>query len=558
MIESLHIENIAVIRRLDVEFSSGFTVLSGETGAGKSILIDSLNLLLGARADRELIRTGEEKAVVSAVFCGLPENVRTLLREFGFDDTEDKIMLSRTVTPATSSARLNGRGITLSVLREIAGGLFNIHGQNDNQQLLDPKNHIRLLDAYAGCAEKKGEYAALYREVLHLRAELDSLEQDAREQTRMCEMLRYQIQDIDRVKPKAGEEEALEELAAKLRNVEKIEKCRALSEKALQGGERGMGAIYLTERAAGALASIADAVPEAEALSERLNDIRYELEDIAAGLAGLADFGEEDPVARLDRAEERLDAIARLKKKYGGTVEEILAFRRQAEERLAGYENMDDRRADLEEELKEKTGAARRVAQTLSEMRRRAAVGLRTAVTGTLAFLDMPKVRFDVGIRHSADLNANGEDEVEFLIATNPGEEPAPLARIASGGELARIMLSLKNVLNACDGVQTVIFDEIDTGISGKTSRKVGIKLKEIGKNTQVICVTHSAQIASLANHHFFIAKRETDGRAETVLTPLEEEARVGEIARILGGIEITDVQRAAAREMIAEGEQYS
>ena len=299
-------------------------------------------------------------------------------------------------------------------------------------------------------------------------------------------------------------------------------------------------------------------MPEAEALSERLNDIRYELEDIAAGLAGLADFGEEDPVARLDRAEERLDAIARLKKKYGGTVEEILAFRRQAEERLAGYENMDDRRADLEEELKEKTGAARRVAQTLSEMRRRAAVGLRTAVTGTLAFLDMPKVRFDVGIRHSADLNANGEDEVEFLIATNPGEEPAPLARIASGGELARIMLSLKNVLNACDGVQTVIFDEIDTGISGKTSRKVGIKLKEIGKNTQVICVTHSAQIASLANHHFFIAKRETDGRAETVLTPLEEEARVGEIARILGGIEITDVQRAAAREMIAEGEQYS
>lgn len=557
MLEALHIENIAVVRSLDVEFRRGMTALSGETGAGKSMIIDSLNLLLGARADRELIRNGETRAEVSAVFGELPEGARALLRELGFETEDGQVMLSRTVTQSGSSARLNGRPIPLSVLREVSGTLFNIHGQNDNQQLLDARRHIALLDAYADCESEKEAYTAVYKQILHLRAQLDSLRRDAREQSRLAEMLRYQIADIDAVKPRKGEEEALTELTKRLRSVEQITKCCALTEKALQGGEKGKGAIYLTERAAAAMNAVSDAIPEAEALARRLREVQYELQDIADSAASLNELDERDALARLDRAEARLDAIAKLQKKYGSTVEEILAFRADAAQRLDWIENADDRMIDLTEELRQTEAKARTLADTLSDRRRRAASGLTARMTETLGFLDMPKVRFEVGITPSQDFGANGRDEVEFLIATNPGEPLLPLAKIASGGELARMMLSLKNVLNECDGVDTVIFDEIDTGISGKTSRKVGMKLKEIGRGAQVICVTHSAQIASLAHQHLYISKNEVDGRMETSLTELDTEGRIGEIARILGGIEITEVQRSAAREMIAEGESY-
>ena len=318
-----------------------------------------------------------------------------------------------------------------------------------------------------------------------------------------------------------------------------------------------MGAIYLSERAASALESISAAVPEAEELAARLRNICYELEDIAEISADIVDLGGEDPGTKLDRAESRLDAISRLKKKYGSTVEEVLEYRNEAAEKLDLIENAGERREDMENELKALCDEAKVFTDRLSEKRREASAELRRRVTETLAFLDMPKVRFDVSIRQSDDLCANGRDEVEFLISTNVGEPLLPMAKIASGGELARIMLALKNALNESDGVQTVIFDEIDTGISGKTSRKVGIKLKEIGKASQVVCVTHSAQIASLANSHLYISKREVDGRVETSLSVLNEDARVGEIARILGGIEITEKQMEAAKEMIAEGESY-
>lgn len=557
MIESLHIENIAVVKALDIDFRSGMTVLSGETGAGKSIIIDSLNLLLGVRADRELLRTGESRAEVSALFGNLSEQTRAVLAELGFSDQENELMLSRIVTASSSSARLNGRAIPLTVLREIAGTLFNIHGQNDNQILLDPRSHGGLLDAFAGCSRGREDYTTVYKQILQLRMEIDSLRRDMREQTRLAEMLRFQIADIDAVKLKAGEEEALGELAKKLRSVEQISKCCAFVDKALQGGEKGRGAIYLTDRSVAAMESISDAIPEAQVLADRLNSIRYELEDIAASVAELDDFGGEDVRSKLDRTEERLDAIVKLKRKYGSTVEEILQFRAEAAERLARMENAEDRMIELEDELKQTEKEAKRQAAILTELRRTAAKGLTARVTETLSFLDMPKVRFDVSIKPSRDFLAHGCDEIEFLISTNPGEPLMPMEKIASGGELARIMLSLKNVLNECDGVDTVIFDEIDTGISGKTSRKVGMKLKEIGRGAQVICVTHSAQIASLATNHLYISKREIDGRMETLLSELDESGRVEEIARILGGIEITEVQRSAAREMIAEGRQY-
>ena len=557
MIQSLHIENIAVVKSIDLDFGEGLTVLSGETGAGKSIIMDSLGLLLGNRAEKELIRTGEERAEVSAVFSELSKETLALLEELGFSMTDDSIMLSRTMTQSSSSARLNGRAIPLTLLREIAGKLFNIHGQNDNQQLLDPKNHVSLLDAYAGCEEECAAYAEVYRQILHKRAEIDTLQRDAKEQARLCEILRFQIADIDAGKLKVGEEEALTELTKKLRSVEQITKCVTLVEKALKGGEKGKGAIYLTDRSAEALTAISDALPETEELIERLSNIRYELEDIAECVADLDEFGGDDALEKLDRAEGRLSTIEKLKRKYGSSVEEILAFRQDAAEKLDAIEHVEDRMIELREELANIESNAKAMATNLSQKRRSAAKGLTEKLRETLEFLDMPKVRFEVGMKATRDFSPVGCDEIEFLIATNAGEPLMPMAKIASGGELARIMLSLKNVLNECDGVNTVIFDEIDTGISGKTSRKVGIKLKEIGKSAQVLCVTHSAQIASLATHHLYISKQEIDGRVQTKVQELDEEGRVAEVARILGGIEVTEAQREAAREMIAEGKNY-
>ena len=556
MLQSLHIENVAVVKCLDVDLGVGMTALTGETGAGKSIIIDSLNLLSGNRADKELIRSGEERAEVSAIFSSLPNSTRNAIEELGFAIADGSIMLSRVITQSSSTARINGRPVTLAMLREVSGLLFGIHGQNDNLRLLDPKNHVDILDAYAESREMREEYFNIYKEILHLRAAIDSIAKDSREQVRIREMLAYQINDIDSVKLREGEEEALEALVAKLRHLERINKCCALVEKALEGS-KGMGAIYLTDRASSALASISDALPEADALSARLAEVKYELEDIAASVAELSDFGDGDPTQKLDKAEGRLDAISRLKRKYGNSIEEILEFRKNAAERLEYIDNADDRKADLEDELCRASNKATEVARALSASRRKAAFGLAKSVKETLSFLDMPKVAFEVEIRAATDFNLFGLDEVEFLISANPGEPLMPMAKIASGGELARIMLSLKNVLNLSDGIDTVIFDEIDTGISGKTSRKVGIKLKEIGRESQVICVTHSAQIASLAHTHLFVSKKEVDGRTESSVKSLNGDERVFEIARILGGIEITDVQRRAALEMIAEGERY-
>lgn len=557
MIESLHIENIAVVKSLDVEFGGGMTVLSGETGAGKSIIIDSLGLLLGAKADKELIRNGEDSANVSAVFTEIGDSVRALLLEIGFESEDGTVMLSRTLSRSSSSARINGRPVTAAMLREVGSALFNIHGQNDNQQLLDPKNHVRLLDSFADNVKILEEYGGKYRAVLEKRCELDSFRKDIMEQNRLSEMLRFHVKDIDAAKLKRGEEEELVELVKKLQSIEKISKSLSLVSRAIKGGEKNMGAAYLCERAAGALESISDVVPEAESLAARLNEVRFELEDIAECAAELGDVGDGDPTARLDKVEARLDLISKLKRKYGSTVDQILEYRNDCAARLDNIENADERAEDLENELRVLESEARAIADKLSARRKSSAKQLSESVLETLAFLDMPRVKFEVSVKRTDDLCAFGTDKVEFLISTNPGEPLYSLEKIASGGELARIMLSLKNVLNRCDGVKTVIFDEIDTGISGKTSRKVGIKLKEIARDTQVFCVTHSAQIASLAHDHLLIYKSEDGGRVSTSLKLLSGEERCEEISRILGGIEITDAVRRAACEMLAEGETY-
>lgn len=555
MLDVLHIENIAVVKKIDIELSAGMTVLTGETGAGKSIIVDSLNLISGARADKELIRNGESRAEVSAIFSQLDEKTVNKIKELGFECEDSTVLISRVFTPTTSTARINGTPITLAMLKKLSALLFGIHGQNDNALLSEPKNHLNILDTYANNYDLRGEYSEKYQKVCELRKKLQNLSDDLREQTRLSEVLRFQINDIESVKLKSGEEEELQALVLRLRGLEKINKSCALVSRALEGG-KSMGAIYLVDRAASALDSVSDAINEAESLAARLNEVKYELEDIASSVASLCEL-DGDPTVMLDKAEARLDTILKLKRKYGNTIEEIIAFRDDAKSKLNFIENADDIRVDIENELKDAEAEAKKSASLLTESRRKAAHKLTKRVCESLAFLDMPKVKFEASLEPLGDFSKNGCDSVEFLISANSGEPLLPMAKIASGGELARIMLSLKNEINECDGIDTVVFDEIDTGISGKTSRKVGMKLKEIGRGAQVICVTHSAQIASLAHNHLFVSKSENGGRTESAIRVLSAEERVDEIARILGGIEITKAQREAAEELLREGAEF-
>ncbi|MGM9683771.1 MAG: DNA repair protein RecN [Eubacteriales bacterium] len=558
MLRALHIENIAVVKSLDVELGRGFNVLTGETGAGKSIIIDSIGLLLGSRADRELIRSGETSAEVCAVFCDIGETAEQSLRGMGFECTDSSVMLSRTIsTDGKSVARIDGRCVTLAVLKEVAALLVNIHGQNDNRRLMSRANHLLMLDRFACDAEVLEEYAGLYREITDVRTKAQAVERDSMEKNRLREMLLYQIADIESAKLKAGEEEELLTEEKKLQSIEYINKCTALVDRALNGSERGHGALYLCDRAQEALSRISDSMPEAGELAARLESIRYELDDIAQTASGFGDFGEGDPTARLDRIEARLEVISKLKRKYGSSIPEILAYAKDASSRLEEIDNSDALLAELGERLKTLCAEADKVAAKLTQIRADAARELTRRVTESLTFLDMPKVRFEVDMKKTDDFTPTGRDSLEFLISANPGEPPMPMIKIASGGELARIMLSLCGVLNLTDGVGTLIYDEIDTGISGKTSRKVGIRLKETAASVQVICVTHSAQIASLGDEHFLIRKTESGGRVMTELHRLGDEERVDEIARILGGINITEAQKNAAREMIAEGKNY-
>ncbi len=554
MILSLHIENIAVVKSLDIDMRHGFTVLSGETGAGKSIIIDSLNLLAGARADKEMIRSGEKSAEVSAIFVDVSETATKKIEELGFSVDDGQLMLTRSLSSeAASTARLNGRAITLTMLREITPYLFNIHGQNDNQNLLDRKNHLSFIDSYADVEDLMVGYAMTYKEILKVRAEINSFNKDIMETNRLREMLKYQIDDINAVKPRIGEEEALISESKKLQNADKINKHYSFIYRALNGSEKNIGAIYLVEKAEIALLQLSDMLPEIGELSERLENVKYEIDDIVTTLSSCADISEENTTAKIDKIESRLDAISKLKKKYGTSIEDILAFRDNAVSRLEFIENSDEELIKLTELLKKYSERATKIAMEIRKKRIYAASKLTEDITEVLEFLDMPKVRFQVSLGMLDDFSPRGLDTAEFLISANIGEPMQPIDKIASGGELSRIMLALKSVLNECDEVGSAVFDEVDAGISGRTSRKVGMKLRQIAEKTQVLCVTHSAQIASLANTHLFVSKRDAEGRTATSVRELDMEGRIEEIARILGGIEISDTQRQAAKEMIDE-----
>lgn len=563
MLEALHIENIAVIRSLDVEFEGGLCVLTGETGAGKSLLIDSLCCLLGGRVGRELIRTGEEKAFVSAVFSAPTGELARTLSDMGIDVEEgDELLLSRTVSrDGRSVARIGGRTVTLSMLREVGALLINIHGQSDNQKLMQKAAHGRLLDDFArndDLLELLEAYRTAYNAHRATREAMDRLRRDESERLRTREMLEYQIRDIDGAKLRPGEEEKLTERRDRLLHLEKINRQVALACRALSDGEKST-VMSLCDRAESALTQIAPLIPACDELIERLSGIRAEAEDIAERVRAMADEDVGDPTAALDKLEGRLDTITKLSRKYGEDIPAILAFRDKAAARLEELDTADERLAAYEKTLSQQEKELKLRAAALTEARTSAAAELSRLVRESLAFLDMPKVRFEVSVSPLGDFGAQGGDDVEFLIATNPGEAPAPLIKIASGGELSRIMLAIRSVLNERYGVPTAIYDEVDTGISGRTARKVGIKLAAMaaGGAGQIICVTHSAQIASLADAHYVIEKRETpDGdalRAETSVHRIADVDRVEEIARILGGLHITDAQRAAARELIGE-----
>lgn len=555
MLQSLHIENAAVIKSLDLDFNDGFSVLSGETGAGKSIVIDSINMLSGHRVSRELIRTGEEKMTVSAVFTECGEEAITLLASYGID-CDGAVMLTRSMTrDGKTTVKLNGRTITQALQKDLCRLLINIHGQNDNQRLMQRSAQIEILDAYAENRTLLAAYAERYDRLTAIRGELAELERDEAEAIRLRDILKFQLDEINRVKLKDDEEERqLETERLRLGSIERISETSSLSYRMLYGSEKGV--VPLIDRVTAALSKLSDVLPEAGELSERLAGYRYEIEDVAEQIR---EFGyvDEDPTEKLNRIESRLDAINKLKRKYGASVAEVLAFRDDVQKRLDSIENADVIREDLLAAHDEAKREAEKIAADIHKKRAEAAARVAREVTETLAFLDMPKVRFEIAVRRSDRLKSNGFDEVEFLISANVGEPPMPLEKIASGGELSRVMLALKSVLSDKDGVGTVVFDEVDAGISGKTSRKVGIKLKQIAKTTQVLCVTHSAQIASLADTHYLISKRDVDGRTETAVTELDEEGSVLEVARILGGIHVTESQLCAARELVEEGKQY-
>lgn len=563
MLQALHIENIAVIRRSDIEFSDGFSVLTGETGAGKSILIDSIGFLLGRRGGRELLRSGTDRATVGALFTVKDARTVERLATLGVTPEEEgELLLERTLTAeGRSVARINGRPATLSLLRAAGEILVNIHGQSDTHTLTERENQLAILDGYAEDSALLDAYREVYGRLSAVRTAIREITTEEAARLREVEMLRYQVADIEALSLHEGEEEKLLDKKKRLKSIERIAKQTSFAYRALRSGEKA-NVLYILEKAMTAIGSLGDVVGEADEIVSELEDCRARIEDAAERIRAMTEEEGDDAAALLDRVEGRLAAIERLRRKYGGTVAEVIAFGRSAKERLTLLENADTRLAELKKEEECLRLEARLAADALTAERRRAGAELAERVLSVLAFLDMPRVRFEVSVEQRSDedgllFGRDGADLVEFLLATNPGEPLMPLSSIASGGELARIMLSIKSVISDRDGVGTVIYDEIDTGVSGKTARKIGIELLRSAVGAQVFCVTHSAQIASLADAHYLIKKSEKDGRAETEVVPLDEEGRINELSRILGGIEVTEAQRRAAWELYTERSVY-
>ena len=564
MLNSLHIENIAVVKSADIDLGAGFTVFSGETGAGKSVIIESIKLLLGGKFDKELIRHGEDLAMVSALITDLTPSAVTALSECGFSADEDSaVLIQRSVSrEGKNQIKINGRAAGVGVLKSLMPSLITIHGQNETNVLADADSHLTLIDTYATNAEILEEYSSIYTEYTRLDRELSDLLEKRAEGARIRDLLAYQIKEIDSMNLHDGEEEELVDKKLKIKNSEKLHKHADFVYKALRGSEKGSVAV-LIDRSISSLRQISDVLPECAEYAESMRDMLYKIEEIAEDVAAITDDIDEDPTEALNAIESRLDKISKLKRKYGLTISSILEFRDKCARDLELIDNSEDAERRIRKELDERYDRAHELAVKLHERRIKASAELEKKVKNTLDFLDMPSVVFYASYRELfADgqhkLTHNGFETAEFYISANKGAEAMPMSKIASGGELARIMLALKSALADKDGVGTVIYDEIDAGVSGKTARKIGVKMLELSKTAQLICVTHSAQIASLADTHMLIKKRELDGSVRTDLFALDYDGRVGEVSRILGGIDVTESQRRAAIDMIKEKSKLS
>lgn len=554
MLSCLQIENVAVIQKAEVHFQPGLNVLTGETGAGKSILIDSINAILGNRTSKDLVRTGASKAVIRASFAQIPDVVLDKLEAAGYERSAE-LLLSREITAeGKSSCRINGMPTTAAVLRELCGGLININGQHDSVGLLNPAHHLSILDDYAQNAKIYQEYYVLYRSLVKVKKELDAMITDEAEKQRRIDLLTYQVQEIEEAGLTAGEEQTLEARRKVLANASTIRDRVAKAHALLSGDDDTPGAVDLLGEASNAMDTAAQLDESLSGVSGTLMDLYYSAKDAAAELIDRLDAYDTND-AELDEIEQRLDLLYRLKRKYGDTVEDIIAFGQKAREELEQIQFSEQRHDQLQAEKLRLYGLAREKAEALTQTRLKAFDELNARITDTLQFLNMPGVRMT--LHHArGPLASHGQDSVEFYISTNAGEAPKPLARIASGGELSRITLAIKNALADRDAVPTVIYDEIDSGVSGKAAGRIGEVLRQSAQGHQILCITHTAQIAALADCHLLIQKNVTNDRTYTEIHPLDTEGRVEALARLISGDHVTELSRANAREMLGTGRQ--
>lgn len=554
MLKTLVIENIAVIKKAQIEFTSGLNVLTGETGAGKSIVVDSINAILGERTSRELVRADSDNAFVNAYFEDINDDVKLKLNEYDIPIEEDgTLLLSRKISAGGKSVcRVNGLPVTVGILKDIGTHLVNIHGQHDSQALLNPDFHYKFVDAYADCDELLAEYKESFKSFLNIRRQLKSLTSDADERDKQSEILDYQIKELRDADIKVGEWEELKHRKSVILNSQAILNALNTLLGAVNGDDENQGIQSVLSSSDKEITALLDADTQLKPIKEKLDsaeDLLESIKDLISDKIESLDFQPDE----LDKIEERLDILYTFSNKYGETEQDMLYYLADAERKRALFDNSEQDLERLNAEYDSSLEKTQSLALKLSEVRRKAAEKLGDEICSQLEFLDMPGVKF-VTQFSKGNLSSSGVDKIEFLIRTNPGEEPKPLAKIASGGELSRIMLAIKSIIAKSDSIATLIFDEIDTGVSGKASRKIGLKLKEVGKNAQVICVTHSAQIASAADSHFLIKKEYTDNAAFTQIMPLDFEGRKYELARIMGGLNVTESLLKSAEEMLDNG----
>ena len=554
MLSNLYIENIAVVEKTSIDFKKGLNVMTGETGAGKSIVIDSINAVLGNRTSKELIRTGASSAFVSAEFTNLSEKALAVIDEAGFELEDGELLIQREIsTTGKNKCRINGRPATVSTLKEIGVQLINIHGQHESYELMSPELHISYIDKLAGLESEIEAYQEVYKKYKKLSAELKKATVDESERERKIDLLKYQIDELEDADLRDGEYEELNEQKAVLQNSEKIIEAIMSSRALMNGDEESSGVLENLQEINSQLSDISEYMSEVEPINSRIESAIYELEDCLSELTGLTDLVDTDG-GSLDSIEERLDLIYTLGKKYGSTIKEMLDFLDKAKKELNALVMYDENREALIKECDKAYKEAEKLAKALSEKRRATSSEFADKVCEEMAFLDMPNVKLVV-VQEKCELNSLGCDNIEFLISTNPGEPPKPISKIASGGELSRMMLAVKNVLSDKDDIDTLIFDEVDTGISGSAAQKVGLKLREVSKSRQVLCVTHLAQIAAMGNSHFKISKSVRDEKTFTKVEELDHEGRKQELARIIGGTEMTKASLDYAEEMLRAGE---